>query len=83
MLYDNTTVKGSWTNIPENNMTVLSKEYNRTVNNVTMAMPHASLFAAAQDPINGIVQPKELNVRLSTCRPGLPFGHSTTDLLSL
>jgi len=62
MLYDNTTVKGSWTNVPENNMTTLSTTFKRTVNNVTLAMPHSGVFAAAQDPINGIIQPRELNV---------------------
>ena len=48
--------------VPENNMTVLSTKWKRIINNVTMAMPHSGVFAAAQDPINAIVQPKELNV---------------------
>lgn len=61
MLYDNTTVKGSWMQVSENNMTTLSANFKRTVNNVTMAMPHAGVFAAAKDPINGIIQPRELN----------------------
>ena len=60
MLYDNTTVTGSWMNIQ--NMTLLSNEHHRTMNNVTMAMPHAGVFAAARDSRNGIVQPQDLNV---------------------
>jgi hypothetical protein len=30
------------------------------VNNITLAMPHAGVIAAAKDPKNGIVQPAEL-----------------------
>ena len=60
MLYDNTTLKGSWTNVQ--NMSLLSAQYQRTVNNVTMAMPHAGVVAAAMDPVNGIIQPSDLNV---------------------
>ena len=62
MLYDNTTLKGSWINVQ--NMTNLSEQYQRIVNNVTMAMPHAGVVAAAMDPINGIIQPSDLNVSL-------------------
>ena len=62
MLYDNTTLKGSWTNVQ--NMSLLSERYQRTVNNVTMVMPHAGVVAAAMDPINGIIQPSDLNVSL-------------------
>lgn len=64
MLYDNTTVQGSWINVPQNNMTELSKRWNRTVANVSMAMPHAGVFAAVRDPVNGIMQPQDLNVRV-------------------
>lgn len=56
MLYDNTTVFGSWTNVYQ--MASLSEQYdNRIVNNVTMAMPHPGIVAAARDPINRIEQP--------------------------
>lgn len=34
--------------------------YGRIVNNVTLAMPHAGVYATATDPINGILQPNEL-----------------------
>lgn len=62
MLYDNTTVKGSWINVQNNSLTQLSANYERIVNNVTMAMPHSGIFKAARDPRNGIVQPQDLSV---------------------
>ncbi|SLM38744.1 hypothetical protein LPUS_09061 [Lasallia pustulata] len=61
MLYDNTTVQGSWINVLQNNMTELSLHWNRTLTNVSMAMPHAGVFAAVRDPINRIMQPQDLN----------------------
>jgi hypothetical protein len=61
LLYDNTTVTGSWIN--NLNMTEVSARYGRIINNITMAMPHAGVFAAAREPINGIMQPQDLNVR--------------------
>ncbi|KAL9578495.1 MAG: hypothetical protein Q9212_005682 [Teloschistes hypoglaucus] len=47
-------------------MTDLSKNfstaaYDRVVVNVSMAMPHSGVFAAARDPINQIMQPQGLN----------------------
>lgn len=61
MLYDNTTVQGSW--IHPNNITKLSQDFaNRVINNVSMAMPHAGVLSAAQDPLNNIIQPQDLNV---------------------
>ena len=63
-LYDNTTVTGSWINL-EYNMTETSLRFNRTVNNVSMAMPHAGVFAAARDPLNNIMQPQDLSVRFT------------------
>jgi len=60
MLYDNTTIQGSWINVQ--NMADLSTQYNRIVNNVSMALPHSGVFAAARDPINNIVQPEDLDV---------------------
>lgn len=44
------------------NMSTLSETYGRTVNNVTMAMPHAGVVAAAMDSLNGIMQPSDFNV---------------------
>ena len=72
MLYDNTTIKGSWINlVSEQNMTTLSHYWNRTVNNITMAMPHPGVLQAAQDPINSILQPQDLSV----CPITLPCRH--------
>ncbi|KAL3459644.1 hypothetical protein BJX64DRAFT_199903 [Aspergillus heterothallicus] len=56
-VYDNTTVTGSW--IERYNMTALSKKYNRIVHNVTAAMPHGGIIAAANHPANSITQPKD------------------------
>lgn len=65
MLYDNITVKGSWINlVKDQNMTVLSQNYSKIVNNITMAMPHPGILAAARDPINSILQPQDLSVSL-------------------
>ncbi|RLM00332.1 hypothetical protein CFD26_108040 [Aspergillus turcosus] len=57
-LYDNTTVTGSWIDI--GNMTELSLRYGRMVNNITAAMPHGGIIAAATDPRNGIRQPVDV-----------------------
>lgn len=58
MLYDNTTVRGSW--IDRQNMTRLSNQFGRIVNNVTMAMPLSAVIGAARDARNGILQPEDL-----------------------
>ena len=50
-----TVVNAAWVEI--RNVTEDSTTYGRTVNNVSMAMPHAGLVQAAQDPINKILQP--------------------------
>ncbi len=59
-LYDNTTVNGSWIDVQD--MTENSKNFKRMVNNVSLAMPHAGVFAAATDPKNRIIQPRDLDV---------------------
>ena len=61
MLYDNTTVKGSWVDVW--NMTDISNKHGRIVNNVSLAFPHPGVAAAAQDARNKILQPAELGVR--------------------
>ena len=61
LLYDNTTVTGSW--LKNENMTTISDGFGRIINNISMAMPHSGIFAAARDPINGIRQPN-INVRI-------------------
>lgn len=69
MLYDNTTIKGSWTNLgQEQNMTSLFETHKRIVNNITMAMPHPGVLQAAGDPINNILQPQDLSVCPITLR---------------
>ena len=60
MMYDNTTVEGSW--IHEQDMAQVSKHYGRIINNITMAMPHSGIFAATRDPINNIMQPQDQSV---------------------
>ncbi len=61
MLYDNTTVQGSWVKGNFSNMTANFERFSRVVNNVTMSMPHAGVYAAARDPRNNIMQPDELD----------------------
>ena len=61
MLYDNTTIKGQWIE-DTRNMTVLSKDLSRTVNNITMAMPHSGVIAAAREPLNRVTQPQDISV---------------------
>ncbi|KAL2831548.1 hypothetical protein BDW59DRAFT_157974 [Aspergillus cavernicola] len=58
-LYDNTTVTGSW--IDQVDMTELWHRYGRVVHNVTAAMPHGGIIAAAHHPANGITQPQDLS----------------------
>ncbi|KAF7142190.1 hypothetical protein CNMCM5793_009396 [Aspergillus hiratsukae] len=41
-------------------MTELSLKYGRMVNNITAAMPHGGIIAAATDPRNGIRQPVDV-----------------------
>ena len=60
MIYDNTTVEGSW--IHKQNMTEVSNKYRRIINNITMAMPHTGILAATRDPINNIMQPQDPSV---------------------
>lgn len=55
LLWDNTTVAGSWIEVQD--MAMLSKKYGRMVNNITMAMPHGGIPAAARNPRNNIKQP--------------------------
>lgn len=59
LLYDNTTVTGQWIEVV--NTSTRSADLNRVINNVSLAMPHAGVFAAARDQRNGIMQPEELD----------------------
>ncbi|KAF9894122.1 hypothetical protein FE257_009095 [Aspergillus nanangensis] len=58
-LHDNITVTGAW--IDQGNMTALSQRYGRMVNNITAAMPHGGILAAAVNPANGIRQPQSVS----------------------
>ena len=62
MLYDNTTVKGSWINVQP--MAQASQRHGRIINNVSLAFPHPGVATAAWDPRNRILQPAELSVRI-------------------
>lgn len=55
----NTTVNGSW--IQTIDTKEVSMQYNRIINNVTLAMPHAGVFQAALNPKSGIMQPEDLD----------------------
>lgn len=59
LLYENTTITAQWIDI--SNTTQVSKDLGRVINNVSLAMPHAGVFAAARDQRNGILQPEELD----------------------
>ncbi|KAH8600951.1 hypothetical protein B0O99DRAFT_294576 [Bisporella sp. PMI_857] len=64
ILLDNTTaisVTGSWVHTSDSNIGAAYDKYERLVNNVTMSMPHAAVFAAARDPVNKILQPEDLD----------------------
>ena len=77
ILYDNTTVTGSWVELEQSNISAAYIKYNRIVNNITMSMPHTGVFAAAHDTRNGILQPKDLaglgeySVRASVVSPSV------------
>ncbi|KAL9614577.1 MAG: hypothetical protein Q9167_000946 [Letrouitia subvulpina] len=81
MLYDNTTVVGSW--LPAEAMAEVSQKhstphFSRVVNNVTAAMPHAGVFAAARDPINRIMQPQDFKYgRRHPVFPKLPSKYNS------
>ena len=64
MLYDNTTIKGSF--IEEVDMLAVSKKFDRIVNNITVAMPLTAVSGAARNPINNILQPQDLEVSILT-----------------
>jgi hypothetical protein len=60
MMYDNTTVTGSWVFTEFSDVTAAYAKYGRVVNNVTLSMPHAGVFAAARHQDNSILQPDDL-----------------------
>lgn len=60
ILYDNTTIRGSWVQQSYSNITADSIKAKRMINNVTMAMPHANVLTASMDARNNILQPQDL-----------------------
>ncbi|POR38851.1 Uncharacterized protein TPAR_00931 [Tolypocladium paradoxum] len=60
LLYDNTTMTSSWIEMQYSNVTAHHATYGRIINNVTLAMPHPGVYAAAKNSINGILQPDDL-----------------------
>jgi len=59
LLNENTTVTAQW--IERKDSEDLYTDYGRIINNVSLAMPHAGVSAAARDARNEIVQPNELD----------------------
>ncbi|KAG8534403.1 uncharacterized protein KY384_001248 [Bacidia gigantensis] len=59
LLYDNTTVTGSW--VEESDVPAQSAQYQRIINNVTLAMPLTAVFGAARLERNSIMQPIDFN----------------------
>lgn len=65
---DNTTIAAPW--IERKNVTAANET--RWINNVTMAMPHMGVIQAAQDPVNQIVQPSEVEGAVYNIRAAVP-----------
>lgn len=61
ILYDNTTLTSAWVNTGFSDPKKSFDAHKRIVNNVTLAMPHPGVYAAATDPINRILQPNDLS----------------------
>lgn len=61
LLYDNTTLYSSWIETEHSNVTDQFEKTGRIINNVTLAMPHPGVYAAATNPVNGILQPDDLS----------------------
>ncbi|KAM3510501.1 hypothetical protein MY11210_005851 [Beauveria gryllotalpidicola] len=56
-----TTLLGTWIETEHGNVTAHFEETGRYINNVTLAMPHPGVAAAAKSPLNGILQPHDLS----------------------
>ncbi|KAK8026819.1 mcm2 3 5 family protein [Apiospora marii] len=61
ILYDNTTLTSAWVNTGFSDPKKAFDAHKRIVNNVTLAMPHPGVYAAATDPRNKILQPNDLS----------------------
>lgn len=60
LLYGNMTMTASWIETQHSNVTASFEKYGRIINNVTMAMPHPGVYAAAKSAKNDILQPDDL-----------------------
>ena len=71
IMYENTTITPAWVNVIDTKE--VSKKYNRAINNVSLAMPHAGVVQAARDSRNKIMQPEDLdNMGLYSLRAAVP-----------
>ena len=76
-LLDNTTMTATWIEREYSDVAKNFDIHKKIINNVTLAMPHPGVYAAATDPRNGILQPKDLlglgefSVRASVISPAL------------
>ena len=71
LFLQNTTVNGTWVEVTDTK--AQSEKFKRVINNVTLAMPHSGIFAAARDPRNNIMQPEQLdNVGMYNIEAALP-----------
>lgn len=61
MLFDNTTAVGSWIDTDKSNLMEAYAKHGRIINDVSLAMPHAGVWAAARHEKNNILQPEELD----------------------
>ncbi|KAL0777684.1 hypothetical protein CaCOL14_005337 [Colletotrichum acutatum] len=77
LLYDNTTLTSAWIETTYSNTTEQHMRFNRIINNVTLAIPHPSVYDAATNPVNKILQPNDLSgvgeygIRASVVSPAL------------
>jgi hypothetical protein len=85
ILNDNTTVTAPWIEQEFSNMTKLYETHGHIIVNVSMAMPHTGVMDSARDPVNGIIQPEDLdgqgNYRVRASVPS-PVIHVTCAMLS-
>jgi hypothetical protein len=84
----NTTINGTW--VEKKDTRLLSKQFNRVINNVTLVMPHVGVINAARNVKNQILQPDELggvgvyNIRAAVPAPYINVlcAHATKQELS-
>ncbi|KAJ4247168.1 hypothetical protein NW762_013307 [Fusarium torreyae] len=60
LLHDNTTMWSTWIETEHSDVAAQYDETGRIINNVTLALPHPGIYAAATNRKNGILQPDDL-----------------------